>query len=171
MSFSSFSGPIRTGTVNWTTGSTPGTVSNTGLVVLSQSFTVDAALLNSGATNPLAFMLPAYSQILSISMDTPVAFTFTGGTTAVDVALGATTSTANFAAATNVTSIGSVPFPTLPAAWLNVNVVSGTTTDVPVYANITYIGGAPATVPTGLAQVTLTYVQKGPYGNQRPLQS
>jgi len=171
MSFSSFSGPIRTGTVNWTTGNTPGTVSNTGLVVLSQSFTVDAALLDSGATNPMAFMLPAYSQILSISMDTAAAFTFTGGTTAVDVALGATTATADFAAATNITNLGAVPFPSLPAAWLNVNTASATTTDVPVYANITYVGGSPATIPTGLAVVTVTYVQKGPYGNQRPLQS
>lgn len=171
MSFSSFSGPIRTGTVNWTTGSTPGTVSNTGLVVLSQSFTVDAALLDTGATNPMAFMLPAYSQLLSISMDTAAAFTFTGGTTAVSVGLGATTATDDFAAATDVTSPGSAPFPTLPATWLDVNVASGTTTDVPVYANITYTGGSPATIPTGLAVVTITYVQKGPYGNQRPLQS
>ena len=37
MSFSTFSGPIRAGTVRYTTGTTVGSIDNTGVVVLSQT--------------------------------------------------------------------------------------------------------------------------------------
>ena len=74
MSFSTFSGPIRTGTVRYTTGSTSGTVDNTGVCQLSQSIQIGTASKVATAGTYTIGWLPAGSQILNIDIDTCTAF-------------------------------------------------------------------------------------------------
>lgn len=163
MGRSTFSGPLRSGTVINTTGNTPGTVDNTGLVTLTKSFTLTAAELAAAGGAPLKAMLPKGSQILLALAYTTEAFTFTGGTTAISVALGATPSNDALGSALNLTAAGGDSFePPNVANWVDVNVASGTTTDVPVYAVYSFIGGAPATIPTGAVTISLLYVQTAP---------
>lgn len=68
MPFSSFSGPIRSGTVR------EGAARNTGLVVLSQSKTIDmnGVALTSAAPVQNLFTLPAGSKILSFRFEKTV---------------------------------------------------------------------------------------------------
>ena len=68
MAFSTFTGPVRSGTVKNTTGTTLGTIDNTGLVVLSQS-----AALGLATTTP--FVIPAGTQIMDIYIDVTTTFT------------------------------------------------------------------------------------------------
>ena len=63
MASSTFSGPIKAGTIRETTGTTLGTnVKNTGQVVMAQSNNITQA---SGATT---IVIPANSQILEITV-------------------------------------------------------------------------------------------------------
>ena len=82
MGQTTFSGPVRAGTIQNTTGTTVGTnIANVGYMVMAQSALFTQA---SGATT---IVVPANSQILSISVNvttefTGVATTFGVGTTA-----------------------------------------------------------------------------------------
>lgn len=98
MSFSTFSGPVRTGTVK------DGPAQNCGLVVLSRSY-------NSGNLNGLgtgtyntnsSIVLPRGSQIINIFVDQIVAAT--GGTTTI--AVGTSSGDASLFAATATTAGG-----------------------------------------------------------------
>lgn len=97
MSFASFSGPLRAGTVL----NNPGR--NAGLVVLSQSY--DSGNLTGTATgnyDVAAFIIPAGSQILDIVVDQVVAATV--GTTTISV--GTTSGGAQLMAAVATTAGG-----------------------------------------------------------------
>ena len=97
MSFSSFSGPLRVGTVL----NNPGR--NAGLVVLSQSYdSGDLTGTTTGNYDVAAFVLPAGSQIMSIFVDQVVAAT--SGTTTVSV--GTTSGGAQLMAAVVTTAGG-----------------------------------------------------------------
>lgn len=78
MSFSTFSGPIRAGTVR------EGAAENTGLVVLAQSYNSgDLTNTVQGNYDVAAFIIPAGSQIVDIVVDQVVAAT--SGTTTISV--------------------------------------------------------------------------------------
>jgi len=78
MSFSTFSGPLRSGTVR------EGAARNTGLVVLTQSYdSGDLTGVTTGNYDVAAMILPAGSQIINIVIDQVVAATT--GTTTVSV--------------------------------------------------------------------------------------
>jgi hypothetical protein len=104
MGFATHLGPWLLGTVKNTTGTTAGTIQNTGSSVVSQTKKVvyNGAVYTADTTTTL-FTLPAGAQIDSIHIDTLVAFT---GSTAANMSLGITGSTALYWASTDITTQG-----------------------------------------------------------------
>lgn len=153
MSFSTFSGPIRAGTVRYTTGTTVGTLDNTGVVVLSQ--TAPLAL----TTGTPGIVLPAGAQIHSINID--VTTTFTTGAT---LAVGDGTTAAAYVTAITTPAVGRQSI-TLTAAqignWYNIG-----TSDVNV--TVTMAG---TTAVAGAGYITIVYAQKTSDGAERPTSS
>ena len=82
MANTTFSGPIRAGSIKNTTGTTVGTdVANVGYVVMSQTFTTGTALAGgASAANVTDVVIPANSQIIDCVIDCP---TVMAGATAV----------------------------------------------------------------------------------------
>ena len=148
MAFTTFSGPVRAGTVKETTGTTAGTVDNTGCVALTQSVQVGYA---AGATT--VGWLPAGAQITSIHFDVTTAYvgspalTIGNGTTANQFWTSTTLSAAGRLATTNAAL----------ANWYNIG-----TTDVPVVVTLGSGGSA------GAANVTVVYTQKNSDGAEVP---
>ena len=84
METTTFSGPIKTGTIKQTTGTTVGTdMKNTGQVVMAQTTSLD---LSSGAFTATAsdMIIPANSQLIDIVFDV---ITAASGTTDISVGL------------------------------------------------------------------------------------
>ena len=72
MATTTFSGPIKTGTIKQTTGTTVGTdMKNTGQVVMAQTHAID---LSGGALAAVAtnVIIPANSQLVDIVFDAVV---------------------------------------------------------------------------------------------------
>jgi len=71
MGTTTFSGPIRAGTIKDTTGTTVGTnVANVGQVVMAQTFSTGVALDAGASTaNTTSVVIPANSQIVDIVLD------------------------------------------------------------------------------------------------------
>ena len=71
MATTTFSGPIKAGTISNTTGTTVGTdVKNTGQVVMAQTFTTGSTLDDgASAANETTVIIPANSQIIDIVLD------------------------------------------------------------------------------------------------------
>lgn len=138
MGTTTFSGPIKAGTIKETTGTTLGSdVKNTGQVVMAQTFSTGAAL-DSGASaaNATTVVIPANSQIIDIVLDK------------VTVMAGATC----------VFSIGDTVGGN--ATFLNaysVTIASGAGRAYPT----TEAGGALAWADTGTADVKLTWTSAG----------
>jgi len=136
MAFSTFTGPVRSGTVRWTTGTTPGTIVNTGLMLLAQDIVVPASALSTAGDTYIAAMLPAQSQIYNIVIDTLNVFSFTGGAApTLSIELGSAASGTEFVASVDVTAAGRlVAVPSVLTNWANVNAATpGSETDVPVF--------------------------------------
>ena len=172
MSFDTCSGPLRSGTVFWTTGTVPGTVQNTGLATLNQVVEVLPADWYPTGGSIFLGMLPQYSQITNIFIDVVQAFIFTGGTTGVDLSIGSTTLTTEFVPViNNVSAVGREVVQPQVQYWIDVDRVPGATTDVPAYLNYTFAGGVPTAILAGAVAVTIQYIQKGPDGTMNPKQS
>ena len=75
MATTTFSGPIKAGTINNTTGTSLGTnIKNTGQVVMAQTFSTGTALASgASAANVTDVVIPANSQIIDIVLDKPTA--------------------------------------------------------------------------------------------------
>ena len=71
MATTTFSGPIKAGTIKATTGTTLGTdVKNTGQVVMAQTFSTGDTLDSGASTaNSTTVVIPANSQIIDIVLD------------------------------------------------------------------------------------------------------
>jgi len=82
MATTTFSGPIKAGTISNTVGTTVGTdVKNTGQVLMAQTFsTGDTLDSGASAANSTTVIIPANSQIVDIVLDVPTAI---GGATCV----------------------------------------------------------------------------------------
>jgi hypothetical protein len=149
MANTTFSGPIKAGNIFNTTGTTLGTdVKNVGSVVLTQSSIVALTHATTTAT-ALGIIIPANSQIISVSIQ--VESLFTASNTAT-IAVGNSASNAtNVAAATAVsaTATGASMLPASAGAWRTVG-----TTDVQLYG-ITVANSATA----GKARIVVTYSQ------------
>jgi hypothetical protein len=105
MATTTFSGPIKAGTISNTTGTTLGdNVKNVGQVVMTQSS--DVALTHATTTaTALGIIIPANSQIININIVVESLFTNSSTTT---IAIGNATGTpTNIGAAHNVSATGS----------------------------------------------------------------
>ena len=156
MTYSTFSGPIRSGTVR------EGAGRNTGLVVLTQAYdtgdltgtVVGTVDVNSG------IILPQGAQIINIVIDQVVAST--AGTTTVSV--GNASGGAQLAAAVATTSGGRFTGTTTAATQLAWQ--TSTTADTAVWIrNVT----ATATLTAGRFIVTVNYAQRAPDGTANPV--
>ena len=149
MATTTFSGPIKAGTIRNTTGTTLGTdVANVGAVVMSQSSDTELTHATTTAT-ALGIIIPANSQILSMTIIVESLFTGSS-TTTIAVGNGSGDAT-DVSAATNVsaTATSVVMSPAAVDVWTNTG-----TTDVELYG-ITVANSASA----GSARITVQYVQ------------
>lgn len=151
MGFASHLGVWRTGTVKDTTGVTPGTISNMGLMVLSQS-----GVLNATPGLAAVAVLPAGSQILNIYINTTTVFN-----AATTVTIGDGTTANKYLTSTTITNVGLISADT-GSALVSTEINNIGTSDVVVTATL---GGAAA---TGSATITVVYVQKNSDGSSAP---
>ena len=97
MATTTFSGPIKAGTISYTTGTTVGTdVKNIGQCLMAQTFSTGATL-DSGASaaNETTVIIPANSQIIDIVLDCPTAMAGANCTFSVGDTVGGNTSFIN----------------------------------------------------------------------------
>ena len=149
MAFSTFTGPVRSGTVKNTTGTTLGTIDNTGVVILSQ-----AAALGLATTTP--FVLPAGAQILNIYIDVTTTFT-----TSSTLAVGDGTTAGKYVTAITTAAAGRQAL-TFSGAQLTAMYNIGTS-DVQV--TVTMAG---TTAVVGAGYITIEYAQKTSAGSEVP---
>jgi hypothetical protein len=153
MAFSSFSGPVRSGTVR------EGAGRNTGLVLLTQSY--DTGVVTAGAGNVDAQLgtLPQGAQIVNILVDQVVV---PGGSSTSAVSVGNASGGAQLMAAVTTTAGGR--FVGTATAATQLAWQTSTTADTPVW--VRYTVGVAAGV--GRAIVTVVYVQRTEAGAQNP---
>jgi hypothetical protein len=102
MASTTFSGPIKAGTIKETIGTTLGTnVKNTGQVVMSQTHLIDLSggAIAAGATN---IVIPANSQIIDVILDSVTAASGATNLSIGDTVGGAATIVNTFALGTAV---------------------------------------------------------------------
>jgi len=149
MGTTTFSGPIKAGTLKETTGSTVGTdVANTGFVLMAQSANIVYAA--NGTTTTIA-TLPANSQIFQITLDVTTAFN-AGTTNTIDFGDGTTAD--KYADALAAGSLARV-LATSDVSQIT-NLVDVGTSDVQVVATYNQSGSAAS---AGAATATVLYLQ------------
>ena len=149
MANTTFSGPIKAGTISNTTGTTLGSnVKNTGQVVMSQSIMIDAAVA-AGTTTYNVGVIPKNSQLLTTTIR--VAVVNNSGTSAT-VSVGKTGTAEYFIANTDVKTLGE----TSSIANAALDEADRVGSDVQVTATLIAVG---TTATTGQVTVTFTYVQ------------
>jgi len=163
MSFSTFSGPLRSGTQRY------GAAENTGLITLSRTayVNVSGVALTAAPVAQTLFTLPAGSKILNFVPE--VLVTIAGNSVSqVGVTIGKAGSAAEFAASFNTgTAVARVTQATVDTA------ISGKvaaldnigTLDVPVTATFTATTGNPT---SGQIAITVVYQQRADNGAQVP---
>ena len=150
MGTTTFSGPIKAGTIKNTTGTTVGeNVKNTGQVVMSQSIMIDAAVA-AGTTTYNVGVIPNNSQLLGVTLRVAIASN-AGGTATLSVGMVGKT-TQFFIANTNVKTAAETK--TLAAARLDQ--ADRISLDNQITATLISAG---ATATAGQITVTLTYLQ------------
>ena len=154
MSFSTFSGPIRSGTVR------EGAAENTGLVVLTQSYDTGVVTAGAGNVDAQLGILPAGSQIVNILIDQVVV---PGGTSTSTISVGSTSGGAELSAAVVTTAGGR--FTGTATAATQLAWQTSTSADTNVF--VRYAVGVAAGV--GRAIITVVYVQRASNGAQQPV--
>jgi hypothetical protein len=145
MATTTFSGPIKAGTIKDTIGTTVGTnVANTGFVTMAQSIIVD--ITGASALNQRVAIVPANSQIIDVILNVTTANTDTGAAT---VSVGTAADANAFLDVVNVKALGTT-HGTLDTEATNVG-----TTDLEVLADFTGANGD----GTGAGTVTVMYLQ------------
>ena len=149
MANTTFSGPVKAGTIKDTTGYTVGTdVANVGSVVMTQAANV--VFGDDGTTTTVA-TLPANSQIIEIYVDVTTAFD-AGTTNTLDLGDGSTAD--QFADALDVSSAARL-LATSDVSQIP-NLIDIGASDVQVVATYNQTGTA---ATAGAATVTVVYVQ------------
>ena len=149
MATTTFSGPIKAGTISNTTGTTVGdNVKNTGQVVMSQSIMIDAAVA-VGTTTYNVGVIPKNSQLLTTTIRVAVVSNPSGTAT---VSVGKTGSAAYFIANTTVKTLGE----TSSIADAALDEADRFGSDTQITATLISAG---STATTGQVTVTFTYVQ------------
>ena len=154
MSFSTFSGPIRSGTVR------EGAGENTGLVMLTQSYDTGVVTNAAGNVDAQLGILPAGSQIVNILIDQVVV---PGGSSTSTISVGSTSGGAELSAAVATTAGGR--FTGTATAATQLAWQTSTSADTNVF--VRYAVGVAAGV--GRAIVTVVYVQRASNGAQQPV--
>ena len=154
MGFSTFSGPIRSGTVR------EGAGENTGLVMLTQSYDTGVVTAGVGNVDAQLGILPAGSQIVNILVDQVVV---PGGSSTSTISVGSTSGGNDLMAAVITTAGGR--FTGTATAATQLAWQTSTTADTPVFAR--YAVGVAAGV--GRAIITVVYVQRASNGAQQPV--
>ena len=154
MGFSTFSGPIRSGTVR------EGAGENTGLVMLTQSYDTGVVTAGVGNVDAQLGILPAGSQIVNILIDQVVV---PGGTSTSTISVGSTSGGAELSAAVVTTAGGR--FTGTATAATQLAWQTSTSADTPVF--VRYAVGVAAGV--GRAIITVVYVQRASNGAQQPV--
>ncbi len=153
MAFTTFSGPVRSGTIR------QGAARNTGLVTLVQSYDTGVVTAAVGNVDAALGILPQGSQIVDITVDQVVV---PGGTSTSTVSVGNATGGAQLMAAVVTTAGGrfrGTSTATTQLAWQ-----TSTSADTPVF--VRYAVGTAA--GAGRAIITVSYVQRAPNGAQNP---
>jgi hypothetical protein len=156
MSFATFSGPIRVGTVK------DGTVAsgrNTGLVVLSQSFDSGDLTGLSGNQDTLRFNLPRGAQIIDIVVDQVIA----AGAGATTISVGTASGGAQLMAGVATTAGGR--FRGTATAATQLAWQTSTTADTAVWVRVAV---TTATLTAGRYILTIVYAQRADDGSAAP---
>ena len=149
MANTTFSGPIKAGTISNTTGTTLGSnVKNTGQVVMTQSIMIDAAVA-VGTTTYNVGVIPKNSQLLTTTIRVAIVSNASGTAT---VSVGKTASAAFFIANTTVKTLGE----TTTLATASLDSADRVGADTQITATLIAVG---TTATTGQVTVTFTYVQ------------
>jgi hypothetical protein len=148
MGFATHLGPWLLGTVKNTTGTTAGTVQNTGATIVAQTFNLTAAQV-AGLTGTLGF-IPAGALVTSVQFLTTTLF-------ASATTLKATIAGVDVAAATTITAAGTYPV-TVAATFTPTQANVGTTD-----AALTFT--ATGTSVTGAVTVLVAYVVRDSSGS------
>ena len=166
MGFATHLGPWLLGTVKNTTGTTAGTVANTGTTVVSQTFkkVYNGTTVAAPSVTTIA-CLPAGAQIIDINVDVLVAFT---GSTAANMIIGKSGTTNAYWTTTDITSAGRVATTNAQFAnWAGAATTAAPAgsgigaTDVLVLATLS---PTVATVTAGTVQYTIVYAVKNSDG-------
>jgi len=146
MGTTTFSGPVKSGTIKDTTGTTLGSdVKNTGFVVMAQSAIVD--IIGASHLNQVIATIPANSQITDVVLNVTTVNNDSGAAT---VSVGTIADANAFIDAANVKALGTT-YGTLDTEATDIG-----TTDIQVVADFT---GASGDATTGAATVTVKYLQ------------
>ena len=149
MATTTFSGPIKAGTISNTTGTTAGTdIKNTGQVLMSQTFSFDYTV--EATATDTTVVIPANSQIVSVDVNVETAFNDSGSDL---LEVGSSADTDLYVNDTDISAIGSIAMGTaaLCANWKDIG-----STDIVVG----YIyNGANNDATAGAATVTINYLQ------------
>lgn len=154
MGFSTFSGPLRAGTVR------EGAGENTGLVVLAQSYDTGVVTAGVGNVDAQLGILPAGSQIINILIDQVVV---PGGSSTSTISVGSTSGGADLSAAVATTAGGRFTGAATAATQLAWQTSTSADTNVFVRYAVGVAAGA------GRAIVTVVYVQRASNGAQQPV--
>ena len=145
MGTTTFSGPIKAGTIKETTGTTLGSdIKNTGQVVMAQSAVIDIIGANASTT---CATVPANSQIVDVILNVTTA---ANDSVSATVSVGTATDADAFIASANVLATGTT------RGTLDTEATDIGTTDANVVATYT-AGNDDGTV--GAATVTVMYLQ------------
>lgn len=146
MANTTFSGPVRAGTIKDTTGTTVGTdVANVGYVLMAQSAVID--IIGATAANQVVATIPANSQIVDVILNVTVV---NNDTTTATVVVGTSADADAFIPSTSVKSLATT------RGTLDTEATDVGTTDIQVLADFT-AGTGDGT--TGAATVTVLYIQ------------
>ena len=149
MATTTFSGPIKAGTISNTTGTTVGTnVKNVGQVLMSQSFSF--AYSTEGSATDTTVVIPANSQIVSIEVNVETAFNDSGNDL---LEVGSSADPDLYINDVSIAAIGKIALGTaaLCANWKDIG-----TSDI----KVGYIyNGANNDASAGAATVTINYLQ------------
>jgi hypothetical protein len=158
MAIATHLGPWLLGTVKNTTGTTAGTIRNTGATEVTQTITLPFASINASLTGN-AFVLPAGAMITYFKYFTTE--TFSGATT-VKLTIGAT----------DVTGATTVTGPANPANMTGATAADAVTS---LFANVgttdaivTYTATKAATLTTGSVTLQCTYTVRNSDGTYQP---
>ena len=147
MATTTFSGPVKAGTIKETTGTTVGTnVKNTGFTLMAQSAVID--IIGATAADQVVATIPAGSQIVDVILNVVVVNNDSGTAT---VAVGTSGSATAFLPATSVKTAATTRGTLTSSSATNVG-----TTDIQVLADFT---AQNSNGTTGSATVTVLYIQ------------